>query len=178
MNVLSYDIKSGTVRTVHSLAKMPMVYRGELVFLAKEANSNRSLLTSYFDGQTKTIAALGEDIAALSVSGQHILTVKSICENGDPKSIIATGLALDGTALVDGKSTNYTFHPEANGHFVVWEQMNPGKPVYYDIEQDAFVKLTNEPDTLYGAFLTDDALIFISAEDASGEFVCIVIPSY
>jgi len=177
MNVFSYDIASGTIELVHSIAKMPMVYRGELVFLAKEAGTNRSQLLSYANGVKKAIAALDDDIVALFASGQHILTVKNIYENGDPRYSSATRLYLNGIALVDGKPTNYTFHPRANGHHVIWEQMNPGKPIYYDIKRDKFVKLTNEPDNYYGAYLTEDALFFVSAEDENDEFTCLVIPT-
>ncbi|MBR6561535.1 MAG: hypothetical protein IKK78_00830, partial [Oscillospiraceae bacterium] len=59
------------------------------------------------------------------------------------------------------------YHIQGNESVMVWEITNPEKPVYYDIENDRFVRLSNENTAYYGAYVGDGFVLFLSQVDTS-----------
>ena len=167
-NIFGYDIAKGKVSLISPMAKLPSIYQGRLAFLTPETQGNGSSLSIYENEQINVVASFdSRDVATVGVSGNHILLNKRNFDIDDPEAMTSSKLHLDDSAIpiLSGKDNVYTFSPKTNNQFVVWAQSCPGKPVFYDILKDQFVKLDQEPDDMYAAFLTNDKLVFISEKD-------------
>jgi len=176
MNLLCYDIKEKNIILISDMAKRPSPYLDGIAYLKKSENSH-SKLFSYVSGKVSAIDSisddyLNEDTADFSTFDSLIFKSIHNYESEQQKnSVISTSLYLgkDEHLLLKGKQSNYTYGVRSNGLAAVWEVTNPEKPVYYDIMNDRFVRLSDEPSGYYASFITKDAIVFLTYSEPNNE---------
>lgn len=166
MDVLCYDAEKKEISVVAKMAKQPSPYLDGISYL-KRGENNEPLLYANIDGEETFITEFGDDTADYTVIGETVY--KSLFNYYDPVSVTSTNIYIgeETQPLLEGKNTNYTYHIQGNESAMVWEITNPEKPVYYDIENDRFVRLGNENSAYYGAYVGDGFVLFLSQVDTS-----------
>jgi hypothetical protein len=174
MDVLKYDIATGSIETAAPMAKHPVKYKNGIAYLKKAADSDDSVLYTYLNGKESKLnlsgeIRLNEDIADFTLTdGPVFLSKRNLedenADNVGKRGTLSTGIYMDGNdaPIVEGKLGNYTYAVRANGKWMAWEVTNPEKPVYYDILNDQFIRLNDEAEEYYANFVTQDALLFLA----------------
>lgn len=169
MDVLCYDAEKKEISVVAEMAKRPSPYLDGISYL-KRGENNESLLYANIDGEETFITEFGDDTADYTVIGETVY--KSLFNFYDPVSVTSTNIYVgdETQPLLEGKTANYTYHIHGNESVMVWEITNPEKPVYYDIENDRFVRLSNENTAYYGAYVGDGFVLFLWKHDPNGSY--------